>query len=59
MSKYDITKSWLNSDNFFKRAVAIWGYAMLGYLTVVLTFILIMLGLALVTSVFSALVSVF
>jgi len=56
---YDITKSWLNSDNIFKRALAVWCYAMLGYLTVILSIVVIMIGLGLIASVFSILFAPF
>lgn len=33
--KYD---GWLLSDNFFKRCLAVWGHAVMGYLFLVLIF---------------------
>jgi hypothetical protein len=51
MSKFDITKSWLGSDLFVKRAIAIWAYALCGYILIALSFFAVMLVFALIATV--------
>ncbi|MBT7929880.1 hypothetical protein HN682_08205 [Candidatus Peregrinibacteria bacterium] len=55
MSKYDITKSWLNSDKFVKRAFAIWGYM----LAAVLMFYVAMFAVAIVITLIGTIVGLF
>jgi len=52
MSEYDITKSWLGSNSFIKRAFAIYGYVLAAILMVwlgllALIFVFALIGTAL------------
>ena len=52
--KYDINKSWLNDENIAKRALAIFGYNLLGYFIVLLIFF----GIAFIVGIFAKMLGI-
>jgi len=53
-TKYVLKKdSWLYSEDFIKRAIAIWGYAFIGHLIIVFSMMLVFMILALIIGLFS------
>jgi len=50
--KNDFKNSWLSSDNVFKRALSIWGHAMLGYICIIVLMMFLFGAIALVVGFF-------